>query len=318
MRVPFTTNAVRITGTGSYTPGTIITNEALAERVQTTPEWVFDNLGIRERRIVSPHEHTSDLAANAARLAMADANLTPRDIDLLVLATATPDRSAPSTACIVQEQLGISGCPAFDVAAVCSGFVYAMGVASQFIHGGSCKNALVIGADTFSKITDWSRRDCVFFGDGAGAVILSLDEGYSGFYSTILHANGEGKENFTVYPGHTTFTMNGREVYDTGSVVLPQAIGTLLTHHGLSPDDISIVIPHQPSIRLLKSAAKTVGIPFSKVATNMDRYANTSGATVPLLLDEIARDNRLKSNDLVVFAAVGSGWTWGAALYRWY
>jgi 3-oxoacyl-[acyl-carrier-protein] synthase-3 len=317
MRVPFSTERVSISGTGSCVPERIVTNEDLASSVSTTPEWVLHNLGIKERRITAPGQLTSHLAISAARLAMDNAKVAVSDIDLIIVATATPDRQAPSTACIVQEQLGVVGCPAFDVAAVCSGFIYAMGIASQFVHDGSCRHALVIGADAFSQITDWSRRDCVFFGDGAGAAILSRADDDTGFYTTILHADGRGKDNFTVYPGDESFTMNGRAVYEKGSQVIPQAIGSLLLHHDLRPEDISIMIPHQPSLRLLQNAAKGLGLPFEKVATNMDRYANTSGATIPLLLDEVHKAGRLRTNDLLAFAAVGSGWTWGAALYRW-
>lgn len=307
----------RITGTGSSVPSRVVSNEELAATVDTTAAWVYENLGIRERRVAADDQATSDLATQAARRAIDDAGIGIDDVELIIVATATPDRQAPSTACLVHEKLGMKNqCPAFDLAAVCSGFLYGMTIASQFIESGTYRHVLVIGADTFSRITDWTRRDCVFFGDGAGAAILSRHDGGDSLFSCVLHADGVGKDAFTVPPGGT-FSMNGRAVYETGSRVLPEAIASLLTQHNLTPADIDIIIPHQPSVRMLHNAAATLGVPFEKVATNMVRYANTSGATIPLLLDEVKRANRLTPNDLVVFAAVGSGWTWGAALYRW-
>ena len=311
-------NSVKIAGTGSFAPARIVSNEELAQHSPTSVEWVIENLGIRERRVAGPDEYTSDLAANAARQAIEAAGVTPNDIDLIVLATATPDRRAPSTACLVQEKLGISNrCPAFDLHAVCSGFLYAMTVAAQFLEANTYHRVLVIGADTFSKITDWSRRDCVFFGDGAGAVVLERTTNPRALFSCELYADGEGKNNFTVYPDDSYFTMNGKAVYETGSTVLPQAIRAVLEKNGMCIDDVSHIIPHQPSQRLLKKTAEDLGIPFSRIKTNMDRHANTAGATVPLLLDQVNRSGALKSGDLVVFAAVGAGWTWGAAIYRW-
>jgi 3-oxoacyl-[acyl-carrier-protein] synthase III len=309
----------KISGTGSHVPTRVVSNDELAATVDTSASWIYENLGIRERRIVSGTEFTSDLAVEAARHALRDANIDKNDVDLLIVATATPDRKAPSTACLVQEGLGITNqCPAFDLSAVCSGFLYAITVGSQFIDSGKCRNVLVIGADTFSRITDWSRRDCVFFGDGAGAVVLSrIESGDSGFFSSLLHADGRGKDNFTVHPGDSAFTMNGRAVYETGSRVLPETISTLLSDHNLSSTAIDWIIPHQPSIRMLVNMASSLGISFDRVATNMERFANTSGATIPLLLDEVNKAGKLKRDDLVVFAAVGSGWTWGAIVYRW-
>jgi 3-oxoacyl-[acyl-carrier-protein] synthase-3 len=258
------------------------------------------------------------LAVEAGRRALESANVAPDDLDLIIVATATPDRSAPSTACIVQQKLGITNlCPAFDLSAVCSGFLYAMSVGSQFIQSGIFTNVLVIGADTFSRITDWDRRDCVFFGDGAGAVVLQRTKTDDGFFCFELFADGSGQDHFTVYPGDATFTMNSKAVYETGTTVLPAALKDILSRHKLQPMDISHLIPHQPSVRVLRKTAEILGIPIERVCMNMDRYANTAGATVPLLLDETVRSGRIKEGDLVAFAAVGSGWTWGAALYRW-
>lgn len=315
----YTNRNVRIVGTGSFAPERIVTNEELCTRVDTSSEWIFENLGIRERRVAADGQFTSDLAYEAAKRAIDDAGLVPNQIDLIIVATATADRQAPSTACIVQEKLGITNrCPAFDISAVCSGFLYAMTIASQFVQNGMYNNVVVIGADTFSRITDWSRRDCVFFGDGAGAAVLQGTDSRDCLFSSVLYADGRGQDNFTVHPGDDYFTMNGRAVYETGTNVLPSAIRTVIEANQLSLADVSVVIPHQPSIRILRDTSRLLGLPFEKFRTNMDRYANTSGATIPLLLDEVRRDGGLRHGDLVVFAAVGSGWTWGAAICRWW
>lgn len=310
--------SIRIAGTGSAVPDRIVTNAELVTRVQSSEAWVRENLGILERRVVAPDQYTSDLAALAGRRALERAGLHPDEVDVIIVATATPDRSAPSTACIVQHKLGIGNrCPAFDLSAVCSGFLYAMSVGSQFIQSGIYTNVLVIGADTFSRITDWNRRDCVFFGDGAGAVVLQRTPTEEGFFCFELFADGRGQDHFTVHPGDSAFTMNGKAVYETGTTVLPETLRDLLTRHQLRPQDIDHLVPHQPSIRVLRKTAETLGIPLDRIRMNMDRYANTAGATIPLLLDETVASGLIRSGDLVAFAAVGSGWTWGAALYRW-
>jgi 3-oxoacyl-[acyl-carrier-protein] synthase-3 len=192
-----------------------------------------------------------------------------------------------------------------------------MSVGSQFIQSGIYTNVLVIGADTFSRITDWGRRDCVFFGDGAGAVVLQRTNEDDGFFCFELFADGSGQDNFTVFPGDSTFTMNGKAVYETATTVLPETLKDLLSRHHLRPTDIDHLVPHQPSVRVLRRTAELLGFPESRICMNMDRYGNTAGATVPLLLDETVRSGRIKVGDLVAFAAVGAGWTWGAALYRW-
>jgi 3-oxoacyl-[acyl-carrier-protein] synthase III len=314
----YKTRQVRIAGTGSYVPETVVSNAELAERVATTAEWIESNLGIRERRIAASDEFTSDLAARAGLSAMANAGIGRADVDLVIVATATPDRRAPSAACIAQEKMGITTmCPSFDISAVCSGFLYAMTVGSQFIQTGMYKNVLVIGADTFSRITDWNRRDCVFFGDGAGAVVLQESHSDEGLFSSVLYADGRGRDGFTVFPGDRTFTMNAKAVFDTGATVLTAAIKEVVEKNGFTMQDVSAIIPHQPSIKLLRKTAELLDFPFERVQRNMDRYANTSGGTVPLLLDEVHRSGRVKAGDLVVFAAVGSGWAWGASIYRW-
>jgi 3-oxoacyl-[acyl-carrier-protein] synthase-3 len=323
--------SVKILGTGSYAPDRIVKNQELAETLTTTDEWIFENLGIRERHIAADNEFTSDLAFKAAKNALENASLEVKDIDLIIVATATPDRLAPSTACIVQEKLGAVNAAAFDVNAVCSGFLYAFAIGSQFIAAGMYQNVMVIGADTFSKITNWNDRSCVFFGDGAGATILSHTESGKGLLAVDLYADGTGKFNFTVPAGGSEmpatedtvakglhkFQMNGKAVYDTATKVLPQAIAAVLERCSLTVDDVNFLIPHQPSIRILKKTAELIGLPFEKVKTNMERYANTSGGTIPILLDEVNRSGVLKDGDVLVFAAVGSGWTWGSAVMRW-
>jgi 3-oxoacyl-[acyl-carrier-protein] synthase-3 len=322
---------VNIIGTGSYVPENIYTNEYISTLVNTDPQWIFDNLGIKERRIASVNQFTSDLASEAALKAVENAGLTVDEIDLIIVATATPDRLAPSTAVIVQDKIKAYNAVAFDIAAVCSGFLYSMSVAAQFITAGVYNNVLVIGADTFSRIIDWERRDCVFFGDGAGAAVLSSDSESEGFLAFRLYSDGRGKMNFTIPAGGSempatyntisdklhTFQMNGKEVYETAIQVLPQAISQVLKDLELGVEDINYMVPHQPSIRILKKTAEIIGLPFEKVMTNMDKYANTSGGTIPILLDELNKSEKLKFGDILLFAAVGSGWTWGASVLRW-
>lgn len=322
---------VRIIGTGSYAPETVYTNEYIETIAPTNANWVEENLGIKERHIAAPNQATSDLAAEAALKAIESAGLKPEDIDLIIVATSTPDRLAPSTAAIVQDKIQAYNSVAFDLAAVCSGFLFSMSTAAQYIATGVYNHALVIGADTFSKIIDWNRRDCVFFGDGAGAAVLTHSDSEKGFLAFRLYTDGRGKWNFTIpgggseYPmshenvdaGHRYFQMVGHEVYETGVKVLPKAINQVLADTGISIDEVDYLIPHQPSIRILRDTADIIGLPFEKVMTNMDRYANTSGGTIPILLDEVNRAGKLKPGSLVLFAAVGSGWTYGASLIRW-
>lgn len=322
---------VKIIGTGSYTPEKVYTNEYLETFIETNSDWIVENLGIRERRIAAENECTSDLSARAAINAIHNAGLKPADIDLIIVATATPDRLAPSTACIVQEKIQAFNAVAFDLAAVCSGFLYGMSVASQFIAAGVYDNVLVIGADTFSRITDWKRRDAVFFGDGAGAAVISNATAQEGFLAFRLYSDGRGKWNFTIPAGGSEipatresvdmglhyFQMNGKAVFETGIKVLPLAIKQVLTDTGLTIDDIDYLIPHQPSIKILMKTAEIIGLPFEKVMTNMDKYANTSGGTIPILLDEVNRAGKLSKGNVVLFAAVGSGWTYGASILKW-
>lgn len=319
----------KIIGTGSFVPDQIYSNEYLASIVDTDADWIFQNLGIKERRIASSTQATSDLASIAAMKAISDAKLKVLDIDLIIVATATPDRMAPSTACFVQHKIQAYNAVAFDVSAVCSGFLYALSVATQFIASGVYNNVLCIGADTFSKIVDWNRRDCVFFGDGAGAAVLTHCSDNEGFWNFRLFSDGRGTEGFTIPAGGSelpassetiaknlhTFKMDGKAVYNTATEVLPKAILSVLNDCKMSIDDIDYLIPHQPSIAILKKTAEIIGLPFSKVMTNMERYANTSGGTIPILLDEVNRLGLLTTGKNILFAAVGSGWTWGAGIY---
>lgn len=325
------TRQVKILGTGSYVPEKVLTNKDIEKMVDTTDEWIYENLGIRERHVAGINECTSDLAAKAALRAIENAQLKPEDIDLIIVATATPDRLSPATACIVQDKIKAYNSVAFDIAAVCSGFLFGMSVGSQFIASGVYDHVLVIGADTFSKITDWTRRDCVFFGDGSGAAVLTHANALEGFLAFRLYSDGRGKWNFTVpaggseYPASLEtvtnrmhyFQMNGKAVYETGTKVLPKAINQVLEDTGLTISDVDYLVPHQPSKSLLLKTAEIIGLPVEKLMTNMERYANTSGGTIPILLDELNRSNKIKPGNIILFAAVGSGWSYGASLLKW-
>lgn len=320
---------VYIKGTGSYAPENVVKNDFF-DAIGSSDEWIYSKLGIKERRI-STGEVTSDLAYKAGLKAIENANLTVDDIDLIIVATTTPDRPAPSCACFVQDKLKAHKAVAFDVSAVCSGALFSIAIGVQFVKTGMYKNVLVIGADTFSSIIDWERRDAVFFGDGAGALVLSATKEDKGFIDFNLHSDGEGKEHFTVLAGGSEnpataqtvankmhyFKMNGKEVYDTATKVVPISINEILAKNNLTIDEVDFMLPHQPSIRILKEIADKINLPFEKVKTNMDRYANTSGGTVPIILDEVHRNNEFKTGDILLFAAVGAGWTWGTALYKW-
>ncbi|MGB5982320.1 MAG: beta-ketoacyl-ACP synthase III [Nonlabens sp.] len=322
-------NNAYIRGTGSYTPENIVPNDYF-EKVGSNDAWIQKNLGIKERRI-STGETTSDLAAKAAQNALENAELSIEDLDLIILATATPDRLAPSCACFVQEKLGAFNAVAFDISAVCSGAVFATATAVQFIKSGMYKNVLVIGADTFSNITDWERRDSVFFGDGAGAMVISRTTEDKGFQDFLLHTDGRGKEAWHIPAGGSEmpasketienkehyFQMDGQAVFQTAIDVVPKSIKKLMKKNNVSIEQINHMIPHQPSVRILQNIAETIGLPWEKVHTNMDRYANTSGGTIPIMLDETNKKGLLKKGDLILFAAVGAGWTWGTALYKW-
>jgi 3-oxoacyl-[acyl-carrier-protein] synthase-3 len=323
---------VKILGTGSYVPETIYTNEYLETILPTNAKWIVETVGIEERHIAAPDQTTSDLAAKAGERAIADAGLSVNDIELIVVATSTPDRKAPSTAAIVQNKIGAKNAAAFDINAVCSGFLFAMSIASQYIASGVYNNILVIGADTFSKITNWSRRDAIFFGDGAGAAVVSSSNVTEGFLAYRIYTDtshdmfgftipGGGSEipitPENVNDGLQYFQMDGRKVFESATTALPKAINQVLADTGLTIDDIDLMIPHQPSIKILQKTAELIGLPFEKVMHNMERYANTSGATIPILLDELNKAGKLKRGDIILFAAVGSGWTYGASIIKW-
>ncbi len=309
---------IRITGVGTYLPADRVTNELIAKRAPIDPEWVKLKLGISERRIARADETTSDLAANAGRAALQDADIDPQSVQMVIVATTTPDRLAPATACYVQGQLGIRDVPAFDLAAACSGFIYAVTTAAQFIENGCCENALIIGADKLSRITNWHSRDCVFFGDGAGAVYLERSAEPEAFFLSRLTADGVGQDHFTVPPDSPWFSINPQGVYSSAKQLVTQVTREVLHQAQLEPCDIDHVIPHQASVTLLRDIARETGLSFNKFWLHMDRYGNTAAATVPIALAEAVRSSTVHDGDWMLFAAAGAGMTSGAAVYRWH
>ena len=315
-----------IAGTGSALPVRRVTNAELAETVDTSDEWIVERTGIRARHIAGEGETTATLAADAARRALEAAGIEAGRVDLIVLATATPDQTFPATATKVQAMLGIPDCIAFDVAAVCSGFLYALSVAESMVRGGSASTALVIGAETFSRILDWEDRGtCVLFGDGAGAVVLTAEEGEGdrGILSVALHADGRHNQLLYVDGGPSTtgtvgkLRMKGQEVFRHAVVNLAAVLGEALAKAGLGIDDVDWVIPHQANRRILDATARKLGLAPGKVIVTVDEHANTSAASVPLAFDAAVRDGRIRHGDLVVFEAMGGGFTWGAAVARY-
>ncbi|MBX9814258.1 MAG: ketoacyl-ACP synthase III [Sphingomonas sp.] len=313
-----------ITGTGSALPARRVTNAELAERVDTSDEWIVERTGIRARHIAGEGETTSSLAAEAARRALEAAGRDAAAVDLIVLATATPDQTFPAAATKVQHALGIADCVAFDVGAVCSGFLYALQVAENMVRAGSAKCALVIGAETFSRILDWEdRATCVLFGDGAGAILLEAEEGERGVLASKLHADGRYNDLLYVDGGPSTtgtvgkLRMKGREVFRHAVVNLAAVMEEVLAGAGFTPADVDWVVPHQANARILDATAKKLGLPPEHVVVTVDIHANTSAASVPLALDTAVRDGRIKRGDLIVLEAMGGGFTWGAALIRY-
>ena len=314
-----------IAGTGSALPENRVSNAELATRVDTTDEWIVERTGIRFRHIAGEGETTATLGAEAARKAIAAAGLEPSDIGMIVLATATPDQTFPSSATKVQAMLGIADCVAFDVAAVCSGFLYALGVADSMIRTGAAQHALVIGSETFSRILDWEdRTTCVLFGDGAGAVVLSANEDDDrGILSSKLHADGGHGELLYVDGGPSTtgtvgkLRMKGREVFRHAVNNLASVMTEAIEAAGVHADDVDWVVPHQANIRILEATAKKLGLPIDRVVVTVDEHANTSAASVPLALDTAIRDGRIKRGDMLVLEAMGGGFTWGASVVRY-
>jgi 3-oxoacyl-[acyl-carrier-protein] synthase-3 len=309
-------------GVGSALPARRVDNAELAAQVDTSDEWIVERTGIRSRYIAGEGETTATLAAEAARKALDHAGLAPTDIGLIILATATPDQTFPSSATKVQHLLGIKDAIAFDVHAVCTGFLYALTVADSMLRGGNAKTALVIGAETFSRILDWEdRTTCVLFGDGAGAVVLRAEESEDrGILATKLHADGQWGDMLYVDGGPSTtgtvgkLRMKGREVFRHAVVNLAEVLGEVLEAGGKTPADVDWVVPHQANARIIDATARKLGLSPDKIVVTVDRHANTSAASVPLALDVAIKDGRVKPGDLVVLEAMGGGFTWGAAL----
>jgi 3-oxoacyl-[acyl-carrier-protein] synthase III len=313
-----------IAGTGSALPAARVSNAELAERVDTTDEWIVARTGIRFRHIAAEGETTATLATTAARRALEAAGIAANDIDLIVLATATPDQTFPASATKVQAALGIDDCIAFDVAAVCSGFLYALSVADSMIATGAAQRALVIGAETFSRILDWEdRTTCVLFGDGAGAIVLEARDGQAGILASKLHADGRYNGLLYVDGGPSTtgtvgkLRMKGSEVFRHAVGNLASVLTEVLDSAELTAADIDWVVPHQANARILDATARKLGLPAEKVIVTVDQHANTSAASVPLALDVAVRDGRIKRGDLLVLEAMGGGFTWGASVIRY-
>jgi len=318
----------RISGTGSYLPAKVLTNADLVTMVDTTEEWIVERTGIRERHIAAAKETTCDLAEQAARRAIEAAGLSHRDIDLIIIATTTPDRVFPSTACLLQDRLDIHGCAAFDVQAVCTGFVYALGIAEKFVRSGSAKHALVVGAETLSRIVDWTDRGtCVLFGDGAGAVVLSADT-KPGIINSHLHADGQYKELLTVPAGISQgydvvrsnkayMQMQGNEVFKVAVNTLGRIVDETLEKNGLKKSDIDWLVPHQANHRIIAATARKLDMSMDRVVVTVDRHGNTSAASIPLAFDEAVRDGRIQRGDTVLMEAFGGGFTWGSVLLKY-
>ena len=313
-----------VAGVGSALPKRKVTNDELAATVDTTDEWIVERTGIRSRYIAAEGETTGSLALAAARGALDHAGISALDIELIVLATATPDQTFPSTATKVQAALGINDCIAFDVHAVCTGFLYALSVADSMLRSGNASKALVIGAETFSRILDWEdRATCVLFGDGAGALVLSAEETDGGILATKLHADGRHNDLLFVDGGPSTtgtvgkLRMKGREVFRHAVINLADVLNEVLSDAGLTSGDVDWVVPHQANARILDATAKKLGLPPEKVVVTVDRHANTSAASVPLAFDTAVKDGRIKRGDIVVLEAMGGGFTWGAAALRY-
>jgi 3-oxoacyl-[acyl-carrier-protein] synthase III len=317
-------NKSRIIGTGSYLPKRILTNDELAISLETSNDWIVERTGIRQRHIAADRETTADIAYQSAISALNSADTSISDIDLIVLATTTPDNTFPSTATKVQAMLGMKHGAAFDIQAVCSGFIYALAVGDNFIRAGQAERVLVIGAETVSRILDWEdRATCVLFGDGGGAVVIAKEEGRNGILSTHIHSDGrysnllyvDGGPSTTQSVGH--LRMSGKEVFRHAVVNLASVVDEALAANSYQRSDIDWLVPHQANLRILSGTARKLGLREDQVVVTVQRHANTSAASIPLALDEAVRDGRIQEGQLVLMEAMGGGFTWGAALVRW-
>jgi 3-oxoacyl-[acyl-carrier-protein] synthase-3 len=325
-------NAVGILGIGSYLPEKVLTNQEIEKMVDTTNEWIVTRTGIGARHIADESTAASDLATEAAKRALKDANTLPEEIDLIIVATITPDMHFPSTACIVQMNIGAKNAAAFDLGAGCSGFIYGLTVAKQFVETGMYKKILVIGAEALSKVLDWTDRNtCVLFGDGAGAVVVGTTEEGMGILSTYMGADGEGGK-FLLIPGGGsripatlesvenklhTIKMDGSEVFKFAVRIMSRASQEAIDRSGYSLEDINYLVPHQANIRIIESAAKKLKLPMDKVHINLNRFGNMSAASIPVALDEAVSQGKIKKGDLVVMVGFGAGLTWGSSVIKW-
>jgi 3-oxoacyl-[acyl-carrier-protein] synthase-3 len=315
----------RIIGTGSYLPERLLTNADLEKLIDTTDQWIVDRTGIRVRHVAAENELTSDLAVAAGRKALEAAGVVPANVDLVIVATTTPDRVFPSTACIVQAKLGIANaCPAFDVQAVCSGFIFALATANNFIKAGQARTALVIGAETLSRITDYTDRgNCILWGDGAGAVVLSASD-EQGIISTHIHADGRYQELLYVDGGPSmgngakaAMRMQGNAVFKMAVNTLDAIVDETLAANGLDKSHIDWLVPHQANIRIIQATGKKLGLPIERVVVTVDQHGNTSAASIPLALDTAVRDGRIQRGQTLLMEAFGGGFTWGSALVKY-
>ena len=304
----------KIIGTGGYLPKKIVTNKDLESTVDTTDQWIVERTGIKQRHIAEENETTSSMAVQASIDALSSANIQPEDVDLIIVATTTPDQIFPSTACIVQNKLKIKA-PAFDIQAACTGFVYAVSIADNYIKAGLNKNILVIGAEKYSNLLDWNDRStCVLFGDGAGAVILSA-QSEPGIISTHIHADGEYNDLLSVENNH--IKMKGNEVFKVAVNTLSKLVDETLSINNMTKSDVDWLVPHQANLRIIKAAAKKLSMSLDQVVVTVDKHANTSAASIPLALNEAVKDGRIKSDQVILLEAFGSGFTWGSVLLRY-
>jgi 3-oxoacyl-[acyl-carrier-protein] synthase-3 len=322
----------KIISIGSYVPDKILSNHDLEKLVDTSEEWIIERTGIKERRIAAPGQAASDLALEASKAALSDAGIKPRNIDLIIVATATPDMPFPSTACILQDKLAARNAAAFDVSAVCSGFVYGLSVAEAYIKSGQAERILLVGTDVFSKFMDWEdRTTCVLFGDGAGAVLIEPTEGESGILSTDIHSDGK-HQDLIMLPGGGSIEppsaktiekkrhfikMKGNETFKIAVKTLEKLVVDTLKKNNLKLSQLSLLIPHQANMRIIKATAKRLGLPMERVFTNLEKYGNTSAASVPMALDEAVRARLVREGDYVMLEAFGGGLTWASALIKW-